>query len=201
MTNYIFPNFQGWSFDKTKTPYWNTNIYEMESGRETRIQKWSYPRYKIQLHYNFLTDNAIKSISLIKGDLEKLQGFFNSVGGPFEDFLLLDDVENFVDKQAFGVGDGCSTTFQLVRSMPNWVEPIRGIVEAPTIYIDGVETAACRFDNYGLIIFDEAPADGSILSWTGTYYFRCRFEDDELELTRSWDGLWEDIEINLVTVK
>lgn len=201
MTNYILPDFQGWSIEKTKTPYWKTNIYEAESGLETRIQKWSFPRYKIRLNYNFMTDNSVKSVSLTKGELEKLQGFFHSVGGPFEDFLFKDDVENSVEKQSFGIGNGIAKQFQLVRSLPNWVEPIRGIVEAPKIYIDGVETTAFTFDNYGLIVFDEAPAEYAVLTWSGTYYFRCRFEDDELELSRTWDGLWERIELNLITVK
>lgn len=175
-------------------------IYELEK-EDKELKKWSYPRYKIQLHYNFITDSNVKGISLLKGELEKLQGFFNSVGGPFDDFLLLDDVENSVSEQSFGAGDGSATEFQLVRSLPNWVEPVRGIVEAPKIFIDGVETTEFSFDNYGMIIFNEAPLEGSILSWSGTYYFRCRFEDDELELSRTWEGLWEDTEINLVTVK
>ena len=51
MSNYIYPTFQGLSCNKEKTPVWKTNIYESTSGMETRIQKWSYPRYKISLKY------------------------------------------------------------------------------------------------------------------------------------------------------
>lgn len=201
MTNYIFPEFQGWSFDKTKKPYWKTGINEAESGVETRIQKWRYPRYKFKLNYNFMTDNNVQGVTLTKGDIEKLLGFFNSVGGPAEDFLLKDDVDNTCTSQSFGEGDGVTKQFQLVRSLPNFVELVRGIVEAPTIKIDGVETTAFTFDNYGVITFTDAPSEGVMLSWSGTYYFRCRFVDDELEVSRTWEGLWEDIEINLVTVK
>jgi uncharacterized protein (TIGR02217 family) len=205
MSNYIFPEFQGWAWNKTKTPQWSTTIYEADSGLETRVQKWSYPRYKIKLNYNFMTDESINSISLVKGELEELQGFFNSVGGTFNDFLFRDDVENACAKQSFGEGDGSTTEFQLVRSLPNWVEPVKGIVEAPVIYIDTgsgpVETTDFSFDNYGVIKFNNAPATGSILSWSGSYYFRCRFDNDELELNRDWDGLWSDIEVDLITVK
>lgn len=205
MSNYIFPEFQGWAWDKTKTPQWSTTIYEADSGLETRVQKWSYPRYKIKLNYNFMTDDSINSISLTKGELEELQGFFNSVGGTFGDFLFRDDVENTCNGQAFGEGDGSTTEFQLVRSLPNWVEPVKGIVETPTIYIDTgdgpVKTIDFTFDNYGVITFNSAPATGSILSWSGAYYFRCRFDNDELELNRDWDGLWSNIEVDLITVK
>ena len=72
MSNYVFPSFQGWSWEKTITPVWNTQTYESESGRETRIQKWKYPRYKISLTYNFLTDNTSKW-HLEKGDIERFR--------------------------------------------------------------------------------------------------------------------------------
>lgn len=201
MTNYLFPAFQGWSWDKTKTPYWKTNIYEAESGFETRIQKWSSPRYKIQLVYSFLTDNNVLGNSLEKADLERLQGFFNSVGGTAEDFLFRDDVENQVTEQTFALADGNSKEFQLVRSMSNWVEPIKGIIEPPTVLINGTETTDYQYTPDGRIIFENPPPAGAILTWSGNYYFRVRFENDELELTRTWEGLWEGIEINLITVK
>ena len=194
MSNKIFPDFQGWSISKTKTPVWKSNVYESESGRETRTQKWKFPRYKIQLSYNFITDKTVESVTLAKGELENLLGFFNSVGGNFDDFLYKDDVENYCENQTFALGDGNSVQFQLVRSLPDWIEEVRGIVEPPKIFIDGEETTAFRYTNTGLIIFDEAPAAGSLISWSGSYYFRVRFEDEELELVREWD-------INLITVK
>lgn len=200
MSNKIFPEFQGLSIEAIKTPIWKSNIYESESGRETRTQKWRFPRYRFTLNYNFLTDNNIQSITLTKGDLEKLLGFYNSVGGTFEDFLFKDDVENYCENQSFAIGDGVSIQFQLVRSLPDWIEPVRGIVEAPHVFINGEETTEFRYSNTGLIIFNEAPPVGSLISWSGSYYFRVRFEDEELELERDWEGLWSG-EISLLTVK
>ena len=201
MSNFIFPTFQGWSWEKTKTPLHSTTIYENSSGLETRKQNWSYPKYKIELKYNFLTDNSINSVSLNKGDLETLQGFYNSVGGAFDDFLFLDDVENSVTNQAFGVGDGITKQFQLVRSLPNAVEPVRGIIDVPVIKINGVATTAFTFDNYGLINFAAPLASGVIPTFSGKFYFRVRFQEDSIELTRTWEGLWEDITVKMITVK
>ncbi len=200
MSNYVFPSFQGWSWEKTITPVWNTQTYESESGRETRIQKWKYPRYKISLTYNFLTDNTSKW-QLDKGDIERLQGFFNAVGGSFDDFLYFDDTENSVENQTFGLGNGQQTVFQLVRNHPYWAEPVNGIVEIPQIFIDGVLTTEVSVDPYGGVTFDSPPPADSVLTWTGNYYFRVRFDNDEIELTRTWDGLWESIEISMKTVK
>ena len=200
MSNYVFPSFQGWSWEKTITPVWNTQTYESESGRETRIQKWKYPRYKISLTYNFLTDNTSKW-HLEKGDIERLQGFFNAVGGSFDDFLYFDDTENYVENQTFGVGNGQQTVFQLVRNHPYWAEPVNGIVEIPQIFIDGVLTTEVSVDPYGVVTFNSPPPADSVLTWTGNYYFRVRFDNDEIELTRTWNGLWESIEISMKTVK
>ena len=200
MSNYVFPSFQGWSWEKTITPVWNTQTYESESGRETRIQKWKYPRYKISLTYNFLTDNTSKW-QLDKGDIERLQGFFNAVGGSFDDFLYFDDTENSVENQTFGVGNGQQTVFQLVRNHPYWAEPVNGIVEIPQIFIDGILTTEVSVDPYGVVTFDNPPPAESVLTWTGNYYFRVRFDNDEIELTRTLDGLWESIEISMKTVK
>lgn len=201
MTNNVFPAFQGWTYNKEKTPIWKTNIYEATSGKENRIQKWSYPRYKISLNYNFMTDNAVQSVSLDKGELEKLQGFFNSVGGPCDDFLFYDEVENTCTDQPFGIGDGTTKTFQLKRALQNWVEPINGILAAPTIKVNGTATNSFSWDNHGYITFSSAPANNAVLTWSGNYYFRVRFENEELKLTRTYEGLWEGITINLITVK
>lgn len=201
MTNYIYPSFQGWSYNKEKKPIWKTNVYEATSGRENRIQKWSYPRYKISITYNFMTDKNVPGVTLDKGDIERLQGFFNKVGGNAEDFLFLDDIENSCTNQTFALGDASTKTFQLLRSLNDYVEPVNGIAEAPHIYIDGVETNAFTWNNNGFITFTTAPAVGAVLSWSGRYYFRVRFENEQLELSRTFEGLWEGIEVNLITVK
>lgn len=200
MSNLILPSLQGWSYDKTITPVWNTQTYTSQSGRETRIQNWKYPRYKISIKYNFLTDNNIESVTLDKGDIEKIKGFFNSVGGTFDDFLYFDDTENFVKNEIFGIGDGITQIFKLVRSLQNWIEPVNGIVEQPKIFIDGVETET-TVDADGVVTFSKTPAKGAVLSWTGKFYFRVRFENDELDLSRTWASLWENAELNLITVK
>lgn len=200
MSNFILPTFQGWSYDKTITPVWETQIYTSSSGRETRIQKWKSPRYKISIKFNFLTDNSMQSVSLDKGDIERLKGFFNTLAGAFDDFLYFDDTENYVENQSFGVGDGQTTIYQLVRSLPYYAEAVTGINEKPQIFVNG-EEAECEVDSYGVVTFAEPPEADAVLTWTGNYYFRVRFEDDELDLSRTWQALWENAEIKMITVK
>ena len=201
MSNNIFPTFQGISWNKTVTPIMNTVIYTSDSGLETRRQHYSYPLYKIELNYNFLADNSISGITLTKGDLETLKGFYNNQGGCFGSFLYLDDVENTCTAQVFGTGNGSNKVFRLTRSLPGWTEPICGIITAPLIYVNGIATSAFTFDNNGNITFTTAPANGAVLTWTGKYYFRVRFQEDSIELSRTWQGLWENISVKLITVK
>lgn len=201
MSNHIFPTFQGWSYEKSIIPVWNTQTYEHLNGCETRIQKWKYPKYKIVINYNFMTDKDIQGITLEKGDVERLQGFINQVGGTANDFLFKDDTENFVEDQVFGVGNGQKKRFQLIRNMPYWAEPVTGIVEKPTILINGIETENYEVSPYGVVTFEEPPAADSVLTWTGGFYFRVRFQEDEIEITRTWQGLWEGIELSMITVK
>lgn len=201
MSNNVFPQFQGWAYEKKKTPVWNTQTYEHLNGSETRIQKWKYPRYKIELNFNFMTDNNVQGITLEKGDVERLQGFINQVGGSANDFLFKDDTENFVENQVFALGNGQEKKFQLIRSLPYWTEPVTGIVETPKIFIDGVEAEGYSVDAYGVVTFDNPPAAETVLTWSGSFYFRVRFQEDEIEITRTWQGLWESIEIPMITVK
>jgi len=37
----------------------------------------------------------------------------------------------------------------------------------------------------GVVTFTAAPANGAVLTWTGTFSWLCQFDDDEL-------GLWQD---------
>jgi uncharacterized protein (TIGR02217 family) len=199
MTNSIFPSFQGFSYEMSRKPDWRNTIYEADSGKETIKEHWSYPKYEIKLNFNFMTDNAYVG-HLAKGEIENLQAFINSLRGIADTFLYLDPVENTVVDQTFGLGTGSKTKFQLIRSMATYNEPIKGIIATPTIKIDNIATSAFTFDNYGLVTFNSAPANGAVLKWSGQYYFRVRFAELP-ELPRTWSGLYENIQISLITVK
>lgn len=91
------------------------------------------------------------------------------------------------------------TTSAAVRSDPSYwpseadgfapvLNPAPGII----VYKDGVAQAltAYTLGASGAITFGVAPAAGAQLSWTGSYYKRVRFDDDELDLRHEGGGLW-----------
>jgi hypothetical protein len=49
--------------------------------------------------------------------------------------------------------------------------------------------------------FSTAPAAGVAIRWTGAYYMRCAFVDDELDLEKFMDGFWSAEGVQFETVK
>ena len=51
----------------------------------------------------------------------------------------------------------------------------------------------------GVITFSVAPAAGAVLTWSGSFYRRCRFDGDKLDTTRFLTGLWEAKRVQLIS--
>ena len=191
----IYPDLIGLSFGSIKTPEFKTVIKQSLSGKEARTPLRTYPIWTFQLNYEFLrTDSTIN-------ELKSLVGFYNQCKGAYDTFLYKDQYDNNETNQTFGVGNGSSKNFQLIRDMGGFVD----IIQAPNtssleIKINGVVTTAYTVSN-GIIIFNSAPASGAVLTWSGDFYFPCRFADDSVEFTQFMYNLWEAKKVNLVSVK
>jgi uncharacterized protein (TIGR02217 family) len=136
-------------------------------------------------------------------DIHTLMAFYNQLGGAGQDFLFADPLfeNNACAKQKFGVGDGEKTSFRLVRQYGDYVEPIFGVYDKPHIYVDGTEIHDFEWDRTGLITFDDAPDNGDVLRWTGRWFYRCHFQDDEAEFQQIFMGGWDLEEIVLESIK
>lgn len=51
--------------------------------------------------------------------------------------------------------------------------------------------AAYTITATGLLVFVTPPAAGSAITWSGTFYYRCRFLDDSADFSKFMQGLWE----------
>jgi len=204
MSQLVFPQLQGLSWEYTKKPIWKTLIQESTSGNETRIKLWSYPKYEIGIKYNFMTNQEYSDLSLTVSDYEKMLAFYNKVGGSYDDFLYEDPIENTAIAQVFGVADGITKDFQLTRTIGaesnTWVEPVYGVKGTPVIKVGTNVVTNYTINNFGLVSFADAPASGNI-SWTGSFYFRCRFLNDNLQFNQTYKEIYENIGIDLTTVK
>ncbi len=170
----VFPSLPGITFPVKKTPVWAATKHDSLSGKRVRTSYYSFPGYKFELAFNFLRTDA----SLL--EWQTLAGFINAMNGAAGAFLYNDITDNSATSQTFGVGDGTTTTFQLVRSLGTFTEPVFAPDSPiPTVAINGTPTIAYSVSSTGSIIFNSAPLVGQTLTWTGTFKWVCRFDDDE----------------------
>ncbi len=172
MSNAIFPTLAGRSYSAHKNPIWSTQVRSSASGREFALGKRTYPQWRFKIPFEVL--RAAGSFT----EYQQLVGFINARRGRFDDFLYLDPRDYLVSDQAFGTGDGVTTSFELVRSLGGFVEPV-GAAMAATIKVAGVTTGVTWNADLNKVIFAAPPAAAAALTWSGDFYFRCRFLQDE----------------------
>lgn len=192
MSNAVYPVLQGLAMNVSRTPVWNTNIQQTVSGRELRGSYQLYPLYEFDLSYEFVRDGAQGT------EFAQLTAFYLARQGAWDNFLFTDPSDNAVTTMAFGTGDGSTRAFQLTRSFgaggSAFVEPVQNVNGTPSIYVNGtLKTAGTDYtiSSTGLVTFTVAPAAAAALTWTGNFYYRCRFLDDRLQFTRIYVGFWE----------
>lgn len=195
MSNAIFPVLPGLSWSVTKTPMFSTRIQESVSGRELRAAYFKTPRWRFSLSYDVLRATA-------EAELQELMGFYNLMQGSFESFLYRDPSDNAVAASIFDVSDGIKRTYFLTRKLGQYVEPIAALQDTPKVFIDAVETTAFTVDlAKASITFSVAPAAGKTLTWTGGFYYRVRFANDELQFDEFMKNLWQAKKVELISVK
>ena len=198
MSNAVYPVLPGLTYGVVKSPTWSTRVQTAVSGKELRAAFWSTPIWRYTLVYEFL-----RSASTF-AELQNLVGFFNQRQGKFDSFLLDDPDDDSVTAQQFGTGDGSTTVFQLNRSYGGFTEPIYNVnnPSAVSIYVNGVlQTSGLGLTTGGVLTFTTAPAAAAVLTWTGAYYWRVRFDLDAIDFSKFMNQLWEAKQVSLITVR
>lgn len=196
MSNAVFPVLKGLTFPAEKTPLWSTKIQQAVSGKETRIGFWSYPIWQYSISYSILRSDSVNA------ELQTLLGFYNARQGAFDDWLFNDPDDNTATAQTFGTGNGTQTVFQLSRTLGGIAEPVRAVNTVTSVTANGSAAGSYTVNyNTGVITFAVAPAAGVVLAWTGTFYWRCRFMDDQLTASKFLQNLWESRSLKFQTCK
>ncbi len=185
MSNALFPTLSGLTLDVTKTPEFNTLIQRAVDGTELRGTYMATPIYNIKLQYDVLRDDTTNN------ELKTLMGFFLARQGSYDSFLFADPDDSVAANMSIGTGNASATQFQIVRTMGNFSETAQNIANAPTIYANGSLTTSYTLASNGLVTFNSPPASGATLTWSGTYYMRCRFAEDSTEFQKFMRQLWE----------
>lgn len=194
MSNAVFPTLPGLAWSIVKTPTWSTRIQQSVSGKEIRLADRLRPIWKFALTYEVLRGGSAFT------EINQLIAFFNLRMGRFDSFLLSDGSDNAATAQPFGTGDGTTRTFALTHTIQGWTEPI-GSTTAPTVYVAGTSTGAYTLSSDGgSVTFTTAPTAGAALTWTGTFYYRVRFEKDMLDFDQFMKDLWQLKKCELIGV-
>lgn len=197
MSNAVFPSLPGIKWGSTRTPFWSTKVQTSASGRELRAGYWSHPRWKYSLSYEVLRANALQ-------ELQQLVGFFNARQGMLDTFLYDDPDDNTATAQAFGIVQAGVTQYQLARSYGGWVEPVIAPKANPVIKAGSTTlTPGTHYTlgNNGVVNLLGGASAGQSLTWTGGFYWRCRFLHDSADFEQFLYQLWSAKKIEFQTVK
>jgi uncharacterized protein (TIGR02217 family) len=192
----VFPLLPGQSITVTRSPRWSTKVKRASSGRERRTALWPYPLWQFELAFDVVRHRPGND------ELAALWSFINTVQGQSQAWLFLDPTDcQQATPQVFGVGDGATTTFQIARAYtPTQAEP----VYAPfgvSIFVNGSTTTAYSLGPGGQVTFASAPAAGAQLSWTGFYYFGCRFLEDDIGFEQLANQLWASKSVKFTSLR
>lgn len=190
----LFAPPTGLTYPVKRTALWN-NLHQVSAtGKDNPVQLYSYPRWRWEIPFSVLNAKTGAFQALPASQFQYLAGFYNSVGGSARSWLWNDPDDFTVTDQSFGTGNGVTTAFALVRTMGGFVEPVYSLNGAPTIKKNGVvQTVGVDYTvgTSGLITFTVAPAAAAALTWTGSFYWVVRFDDDNLDFTNFARQLYE----------
>ena len=68
----------------------------------------------------------------------------------------------------------------------------------PNIYVNGTLTTPSLISSTGLVTFSSAPANLATITWTGNFYYRCRFTMDSADFTLFMKDLWALKKLSLI---
>jgi uncharacterized protein (TIGR02217 family) len=197
MSNAVYPALPGLTYGQVRSVLPPPVVVRTTPAqREYRARDAVLPRYAYTLPYNFLRSRSTAP------ELQTLVGFYAARGGPFDSFLFTDSVDNLATLAPFGVGDGTTTAFAALRPFGGFSEPVDAFNGTPVVRINGSTTTAFSVAaGSGVITFNTAPGAGAVLTWSGSYYRRVRFDGDRLDTTKFMHELFEAKSVKLISVK
>lgn len=196
MSNNLFPTLAGlaWPVHRQVLPP-PVAVKTTPSRREFRARDSSVPLYRWTLPFEFLR------VSQANPDWQTLVGFYNQQGGPFDDFIFVDQLDQIVVNQTIGVGDGSTTVFQLARALGGFLEPVYAPVGSQTIQVAGSTVTPTSISATGVVTLASAPTAGQLVTWTGSFGWRVRFADEYADFEQFMAAFWALKKLTLLSIK
>lgn len=175
--------------DLTRAPRFKTHIQSAVSGKETRSAFMAFPLWDLTLAYEFLQSGNRGT------DLNQIISLFGQVKGAWDSFLLSVPDDNTVSDHLIATGNGSTRSFQLMRSITAsgfaLTEPVMNVNSVTNVKVSGVDVTGYSVSSTGVLTLPVTPAAGAPITWSGSYYFRCRFTHDTADFHRFMADLYE----------
>lgn len=201
-----FPVLKGLAWPVTRSPVQSTLKQEAISGKQTRLQLYTYGRYKYGLTFSYLGSGTQNQ------DWQLLMSFFQSVAGAALPFHFNDIYDNQIAGQVLGYGDGATLAFNFQRTLSLITEPTQDVVQSSvTVRVATVAQSSANYTfltdpNWGCtygIAFKSgfAPAPSAPVTADFSYNWLCRFDNDTAEFSSFMFNFWELKKLGFTTEK
>ena len=202
MSDVLFPDLRI-GYDLTRKPMFNTKIMTSVNGRELRASYQAVPKYEFSL--------ALPGLQERKGELQAIEDFFIARRGAFDSFLFKMPWDDEYD--CTFVGDGTTASFQLYKGqLPLGNTQSQVAMDLDPTFWNEDDNQQFWNDNDDELFWDDTKITvsksgvvqatkplkaGHKFSVKGTFYYRCRFADDDQAFTLFSYRLWKG-EVTLI---
>lgn len=179
----------------------STAIAAGAGGAEQRNSEWAEARLK------FDAGPGVRS----EADLAALIAFFRARRGAAKAFRFrdpFDDSSNGMTgevgplDQALGTGDGVRVSFPLVKDYDGAPRRItRPVPGSVRVAVAGAEMTAFTLDPLGVLVLDQVPPEGAVVTAGYRFDVPVRFGEDRLEVSRATFLAGEAMSVALIEVR
>lgn len=168
------------AYGATGGPQYSTTVVLQGDGQERRNRGWAQARCRYD----------VGSTHRTREEITTLLDFFRAVAvGRQNGFRFRDFTDSTFDNQV-GMGDGVTTTFQLVKRYAHGIWQTERILHKPVVgtlflWLDSAAVVVYDIDwTTGLVTLPVAPPAGAVLEAQGTFDVPVRFNMETLPVRR-----------------
>jgi hypothetical protein len=200
---------RGMTWPIIRTPMQKTLVQTAASGKEYRTALYPWPRWKWKIDFSYLFDDYTNP-NFSTFMFQTLAGFYNQVNGQYGSWLYADQFDSNATNQPAGylsgglyvfTGNGSQKVWQLFKQQSGGpLEPVQ-YMAVTTLFVNGTPTVAYAPSGPpGIVTFTTAPGAGAVVTWTGGFFYLCRFTADSFDFSHDWYGLYSAKSIEFMSV-
>lgn len=154
-------------------PTFNTRVTTLRNARERRNAEWANARHSYSANY----------LNIPRGGTAEVRRMFYVCRGRLNCFRFRDPMDFTALDAQFGVGNGVATVFQL--SKPSTADGLTynrrvALPVGAVVLVNGVSAPHSVNVETGEVTFTTPPGIGAVLTWSGEFDVKVRFDQDDL---------------------